>query len=63
VADRFEAIINEILKIKCNEYRNSLNWYYHYLTPKGGSVVFGPFLKFGQAIVDAIFVPKFSIFR
>jgi hypothetical protein len=26
------------------------------LTPKGRSAVFGPFLKFGQAIVDAIFV-------
>jgi hypothetical protein len=34
-----------------------------YLTPKGRSAVFGPFLKFGQAIVDAIFVPKFSNFR
>jgi hypothetical protein len=33
------------------------------LTPKGRSAVFGPFLKFGQAIVDAIFVPKFSTFR
>jgi hypothetical protein len=33
------------------------------LTPKGWSAVFGPFLKFGQAIVDAIFVPKFSNFR
>jgi hypothetical protein len=34
-----------------------------FLTPKGRSAVFGPFLKFGQAIVDAIFVPKFSTFR
>jgi hypothetical protein len=39
------------------------------LTPKGRSPfwpifeVFGPFLKFGQAIVDAIFVQKISTFR
>jgi hypothetical protein len=32
------------------------------LTPKGRSAVFGPFSKFGQAIVDAIFIPKFSNF-
>jgi hypothetical protein len=32
------------------------------LTPKGRSPVFGPFLKFGQAIVDAIFVQKISNF-
>jgi hypothetical protein len=32
------------------------------LTPKGWSPVFGSFLKFGQAIVDAIFVQKISIF-
>jgi hypothetical protein len=32
------------------------------LTPKGPSPFFGPFLKFGQAIVDAIFVQKISIF-
>jgi hypothetical protein len=28
------------------------------LTPKGRSPIFGPFLKLGQAIVDAIFVQK-----
>jgi hypothetical protein len=33
------------------------------LTPKGRSPVFGPFLKFGQAIVDAIFVQKIFNFR
>jgi hypothetical protein len=32
------------------------------LTPKGQSPVFGPFLKFGQAIVDAIFVQKSLLF-
>jgi hypothetical protein len=32
------------------------------LTPKGLSPFFGPFLKFGQAIVDAIFVQKISNF-
>jgi hypothetical protein len=32
------------------------------LTPKGQSPFFGLFLKFGQAIVDAIFVQKFSNF-
>jgi hypothetical protein len=32
------------------------------LTPKGRSLVFGPFLKFGQAIVDALFVHKISNF-
>jgi hypothetical protein len=34
----------------------------HWLTPKGWSPVFGQFLKFGQAIVDAIFVQKISNF-
>jgi hypothetical protein len=33
-----------------------------FLTPKGRSSFFGPFLKFGQAIVDAIFVQKISNF-
>jgi hypothetical protein len=33
------------------------------LTPKGRSPVFGPFLKFGQAIIDTIFVQKISTFR
>jgi hypothetical protein len=33
------------------------------LAPKRQSPIFGPFLKFGQAIVDAVFVPKFSNFR
>jgi hypothetical protein len=32
------------------------------LTPKGPRPFFGPFLKFGEAIVDAIFVPKISNF-
>jgi hypothetical protein len=32
------------------------------LTPKGWSPFFGPFLEFGQAIVDAIFVQKISNF-
>jgi hypothetical protein len=32
------------------------------LTLKGRSPFFGPFLEFGQAIVDAIFVQKISIF-
>jgi hypothetical protein len=32
------------------------------LTSKGRSPVFGPFLKFGQAIVDAIFVQNISNF-
>jgi hypothetical protein len=32
------------------------------LTPKVQSPFFGPFLKFGQAIVDAIFVQKISNF-
>jgi hypothetical protein len=32
------------------------------LTPKGRSPFFGPFLEFGQAIVDAIFVQKISNF-
>jgi hypothetical protein len=30
------------------------------LTPKGPGLFFGLFLKFGQAIVDAIFVQKIS---
>jgi hypothetical protein len=33
-----------------------------YLTPIGRSPFFGPFLEFGQAIVDAIFVQKISKF-
>jgi hypothetical protein len=33
------------------------------LTPKGPRPILGPFLKFGQAIVDAIFVQKISNFR
>jgi hypothetical protein len=33
------------------------------LTPKGPRPFFGPFLKFGQAIVDVIFVQKISNFR
>jgi hypothetical protein len=32
------------------------------LTPKERSPVFGPFLKFGQAIVNAIFVQRISTF-
>jgi hypothetical protein len=32
------------------------------LTPKHLRPFFGPFLKFGQAIVDAIFVQKSQIF-
>jgi hypothetical protein len=32
------------------------------LTPKGPRPFFGPFLKFGQAIVNAIFVQKSEIF-
>jgi hypothetical protein len=32
------------------------------LTPKERSPFFGPFLRFGQAIVDAIFVQKISNF-
>jgi hypothetical protein len=32
------------------------------LIPKGQSPFFGPFLEFGQAIVDAIFVQKSQIF-
>jgi hypothetical protein len=33
------------------------------LTPKGPRPFFDPFLKFGQVIVDAIFVQKISNFR
>jgi hypothetical protein len=33
------------------------------LTPKGPRPFFGLFLKFGQAIVDAIFVQKISNFQ
>jgi hypothetical protein len=33
------------------------------LTPKGPRPFFGPFLKLGQAIVDAIFVQKISNFQ
>jgi hypothetical protein len=33
-----------------------------FLTPKGPSPFFGPFFKFGQAIVDALFVQKISKF-
>jgi hypothetical protein len=33
-----------------------------HLTPKGPRLFFDPFLKFGQAIVDAIFVQKSQIF-
>jgi hypothetical protein len=32
------------------------------LIPKGQSSFIGPFLKFGQAIVDAIFIQKISNF-
>jgi hypothetical protein len=32
------------------------------LTPKERSPIFDPFLKFGQAIIDAIFVQKISNF-
>jgi hypothetical protein len=38
-------------------------WPLYDLTPKGPRPFFGPFLKFGQAIVDAIFVQKISNFR
>jgi hypothetical protein len=34
-----------------------------FLTPKGPRPFFGPFLKFGKAIVDAIFVQKISNFQ
>jgi hypothetical protein len=40
----------------------SLTSMFGHLTPKRRSLVFGPFLKFGQFIVDAIFVPKTSNF-
>jgi hypothetical protein len=33
-----------------------------HLTPKGQRPFFGLFLEFGQPMVDAIFVPKISIF-
>jgi hypothetical protein len=36
---------------------------YQNLTPKGRSPFFGPFSRFGQAIMDAIFVQKISNFR
>jgi hypothetical protein len=36
--------------------------YKHALTREGQSPFFGPYMKFGQAIVDAIFVPKISNF-
>jgi hypothetical protein len=38
------------------------NQFQLYLTPKGRSQFFGPFLKFGQGIVHAIFVSKISNF-
>jgi hypothetical protein len=34
----------------------SLNILLQHLTPKGPETVFKPFLKFGQAIVKAIFI-------
>jgi hypothetical protein len=37
-------------------------WNFVFLTPKGRRPFFGPFLKFGQAIVNAIFVQKIWIF-
>jgi hypothetical protein len=36
--------------------------FFNILTPKGPRPFFDPFLKFGQAIVDAIFVQKISNF-
>jgi hypothetical protein len=41
----------------CNCLHNRMH-HHHNLTPKGRSPVFGPFLKFGQDIMDAIFVQK-----
>jgi hypothetical protein len=41
-------------KIKIKIFQIKLN----ILTPKGPRPYFGPFLKFGQAIVNAIFVQK-----
>jgi hypothetical protein len=38
---------------------NIVEWF---LTPKGRSPFFGPFLEFGQAIVDAVFIQKISNF-
>jgi hypothetical protein len=45
-----------------------ITWACHFdieilLTLKGPRPFFGPFLKFGQAIVDAIFVQKISNFQ
>jgi hypothetical protein len=45
-------------------YHHKQNWTWNFvLTPKGPSPIFGPFLKFGQAIVDAIFVKIIPNFR
>jgi hypothetical protein len=46
-------------------WKSPFFWWNKYwkLTPKGPRPFFGPFLKFGEAIVDAIFVQKISNFR
>jgi hypothetical protein len=47
---------------QCNCYNLNMKSFV-FLNPKGPRPFLGPFLKFGQAIVDAIFVQKISNFR
>jgi hypothetical protein len=60
----WESIITCIvLKIRSWVWFHFRGSYKHFdLTPKGRSPLFGPFLKFMQVIVDAIFVQKISNF-
>jgi hypothetical protein len=51
----------KFIAIKISKIRLNMSeiWMFN---PKGRSLGFGPFLKFGQAIVDAIFVQEISNF-
>jgi hypothetical protein len=46
------------LELKWNFVSEFFKKFEKELTPKGPRPFFGPFLKFGQAIVNAIFVQK-----
>jgi hypothetical protein len=48
-------IILLLIFISAKITKKGVNFCYH-LTPKGPKAIFKPFLKFGQAIVKAIFI-------
>jgi hypothetical protein len=62
---RFHPIIRNVNLIKAAQllkYQNDQFLNKEYNAAKGPRLFFGPFLKFGHAIVDAIFVQKISSF-